>query len=191
MTFSRNLVIWPVAAALAIAAGSAAVLTSGGGPDVLTGQQASERLVQARASLPPPPDDTGTLASDEWFASVPSAGLVARCASGAMQLVRWSGAGLRDLRPGPAATVSGAVSIDDDRVTFTGRCVDGMPTGSFRWQPIGTHRKAEPAERMRFGKWVNSGLYACRAEPDQPGGVPAECRKVPLLTLSVPSRDTP
>lgn len=187
MTFSKNLVIWPVAAVLAIAAGSAAIATAGGGPNVLTGQQASERLAQARASSVAP-DPLGTLAADEWYGSLPSAGVVARCASGAMQLVRWIGPGLQDLRQGPAATVSGAVSIDDDRVTFTGRCVDGRPTGTYRWAPIGTHRDdPEPPQRMMFGKWVDSGIKACTAGTNDPAAVdPAPCRvEVPLMMLSV------
>ncbi|MFC7531907.1 hypothetical protein [Actinoplanes sp. GCM10030250] len=184
MRINRNMILWPLAAAVAIGAATAAVAVADPGPETLTEAQVNDRLAAARSSSPP--EEEYTLAEDEWYAGLPSAGIVARCVGTDMQLVRWTGPNaLSDVQAGPGPTVSGAVDIDNDRVTFTGRCVDGRTTGSYRWLPMGTHREPEPAEELRFGKWIASGMQGCAGPLTAAEAAdPETCRRVPLLVLS-------
>ena len=184
MRILKHLLFWPLTAAFAVAVGSAAVTAGNPGPDVLTASQVSDRLAQARATSAPPSDTA--LAKDEWYGLLPTASVIARCTNGAMELVRWTGTGLRDIERGPATTVSGTVIVDDNRITFTGRCMNDKPTGTYqRWALNGAELPREAPQKLLFGKWER-GLSACRVnvEPLPTGGTPAPCRTLPLWVLS-------
>jgi hypothetical protein len=192
MRINRNWFIWAGAAVVTAGAAAFTVIAAGPGPDVLTQAQATAQLAQARSSALPVGFGR-QLAADEWYATLPSAAIIARCDGDVVEIPRWDGPEqVRDLVAGPGATVSGGVHIDDDRVEFTARCDDGIPSGSYRWLPVGEHRDTREApQKMQFGKWVESGLKACVFDPARLPADPETCERMPTVVLSGPPGTEP
>jgi hypothetical protein len=181
MKISRQLLLWSLALGAAVAAGSAAVAAAGPRSEVLNSAQVTAELGQARASATPQ-RTSSTLKPDEWAGLLPSAGITARCWGKEIELTDWTRAYTRkalEVRPGPADTVSLNYVIGggtDIRVAATGRCVNGLPTGSY---VLGD----EPAQQILFGKWVDSGIKGCAASTASAAD-PTTCRQVPIMALS-------
>jgi hypothetical protein len=183
MKISRQLLLWSLAVGAAVAAGSTAVAAAGPRSEILTPAQISANLAQARASAMPR-RTSPTLRADEWAGLLPSAGITARCAGTRMELTDWSEATRTtkdlEIHPGPADTISLNYLIGggtDIRIVATGRCVKGLPTGSYT---LGD----EPTQRIPFGKWVDTGIIGCAwsntpATPD-----PNDCGQLPIMALS-------
>lgn len=181
MRVSRQLVLWGLAVGFAVAAGSTAVAAVGPRAGILTATQVGADLAEARASARPARAES-TLKPDEWAGLLPSAGITARCVGTRMEVTDWSQATTwtraLTVHPGPADTVSLSYRFghEGSRVTATGRCVDGLPTGTYL---LGD----EPAQQITFGKWVDSGITGCAASDSRPLD-PENCQEVPIMALS-------
>lgn len=180
MKISRHLLLWGLTVGAAVTAGSAAVAAAGPRSEVLTPAQISADLAQAQASATPQ-RIRSTLKPGEFSGGLPSASITARCVGSLMEVTDWSQAGptsARELRPGPADTVSLNYVIDGSlRVAATGRCVKGLPTGSYT---LGD----EPAQQILFGTWVDIGLTGCKASSGRTAPDPDHCHRLPIMVLS-------
>ena len=182
MKASRQLVMWGLAVGFAVAAGSTAVAAVGPRADILTPAQIGAELADARASARPARVEP-TLKPDEWAGLLPSAGITARCVGTRMEVTDWSDATVwtraLEVHPGPADTVSLSYLVGREgiRVAATGRCVDGLPTGTY---VLGK----EPAQQLTFGKWVDIGLRGCKASDDLPILDSKTCEEAPIMALS-------
>lgn len=178
----RNLLLWGVAAGFAVTAGSTAVAAAGPRADVLSSAEVTAQLANARKSgvVPDTAIAKSPLKAGEWVVVLPNAALVARCEGGKLKLSAMPPvvaktersdrvsvmAGTTEIVPPPSAqdvvSVSYQIasgSAQSIRITFTGRCVDGAPTGSYL---VGD----QPAQPALVGKWA-ADSPGCGKKPDE------------------------
>jgi hypothetical protein len=184
MNVKQHLALWGLTVAATVAAGSAAIASAGTGVNVLSEAEVSAMLRETSPS-PGPSKDPSALEPDEWAGMLPSLGLTARCVGTQMEITnlpRMDSVDVEHVERGPADVVSLNYRFkgQDIRVSFTGRCVNTFPTGSYT---LGD----EPEQRAPFGKWVEiPGVKAHRCPEGWTPATPVEhaCETVPAMGLS-------